>query len=285
MPAAALELAAGPCSGKQTGETALLRVLLDSFDEGDVAVTDRYYCSFMMIALLPGRKVQVCARMHQARRVDFRRGRRLGAYDHMIVWTRPARPKGMDEETDDTIPETLKLREISFPIEEPGFRTRSITIATTLTYANVYSKDDIAELYGFRWNSELDIRSITQSLNLAHVRCKSPEMVRRELWTTLPGYNLIRTTAAAAALLHDKQPRQISFTGTCQSVPASWSLLSGGLIAAGKREAYCRAMLSQIAQCEVANRPGRMEPRVTSAVVTVTNSCRTSPRPQGETPQ
>ncbi len=45
-------------------------------------------------------------------------------------------------------------------------------------------------------------------------------MVRRELWTTLLGYNLIRTTAAGAALLHGKQPRQISFTSTCQYVLA-----------------------------------------------------------------
>jgi hypothetical protein len=95
-----------------------------------------------------------------------------------------------------------------------------------LTDAEVYSKEDIAELYGFRWNSELDIRSIKQSLNLGHVRCKSPEMVRKELWTTMLGYNLIRTTAAAAALLHDKQPRQISFTSTCQYVLSSWMLLS-----------------------------------------------------------
>jgi hypothetical protein len=101
-------------------------------------------------------------------------------------------------------------------VVEPGRRVQTLTVATTLTDADQYSKEDIAELYGFRWNSELDIRAIKQSLGLDHARCKSPEMVRKELWTTLLGYNLIRTTAAAAALLHDKQPRQISFTGTCQ---------------------------------------------------------------------
>lgn len=97
------------------------------------------------------------------------------------------------------------------------------------TDADKYTKEEIAELYGFRWNVELDIRSIKQSLNPAHVRCKSPEMVRRELWTTFLGYNLIRTTAAAA-LLHGKQPRQISFTSTCQYVLSSWTLLSCDVI-------------------------------------------------------
>jgi len=87
-------------------------------------------------------------------------------------------------------------------------------------------------------------------------------MVRKELWTTMLGYNLIRTTAAAAALLHEKQPRQISFTSTCQYVLASWTLLSGDLLAADRMQEYCLQMLSQIAECEVANRPGRLEPRV-----------------------
>jgi len=256
------DMTIGPYSGKQTGETALLRQLLGSFTPDDVAVMDRYYCSFMMIALLLGRNVEVCARMHQSRHVNFRRGRRLGKHDHIIVWTRPQRPKWMDQATYDAIPETLQLREIRYNVVEPGCRTKTITIVTTLTDAEVYSPEEIAELYGFRWNSELDIRSIKQSLNLAHVRSKSPEMVRKELWTTILGYNLIRTTAAAAALLYEKQPRQISFTGTCQYVLASWMLLSCDLIAADHVQRYCYRMLSQIAECEVANRPGRLEPRV-----------------------
>ena len=256
------DVAIGPYSGKETGETALLRQLSGSLHPGDVAVMDRYYCSFMMIALLLGRNVDVCTRMHQKRHVDFRRGRRLGKYDHIIVWTRPQRPKWMDQATYDTIPERMELREIRYNIVQPGYRTETITIVTTLTDAEVYSKEEIADLYSFRWNSELDIRSIKQSLNLAHVRSKSPEMVRKELWTTILGYNLIRTTAAAAAVLHDKQPRQISFTSTCQYVLSSWMQFSCDLIPADRVESHCRRMLSHIAECEVANRPGRLEPRV-----------------------
>jgi len=168
----------------------------------------------------------------------------------------------MDQATYDAIPETLEMREIRYYVVEDGRRTQTITIATTLTDAEQYSKEDIAELYGFRWNSELDIRSIKDSLNLGHVRCKSPEMVRKELWTTLLGYNLIRTTAAAAALLHDKQPRKISFTSTCQYVLSSWMLLSCRAMSADRMEHHGRQLLCQIAACEVANRPGRLEPRV-----------------------
>ncbi len=90
--AAVCNIAIGPYAGKETGESALLRSMLESFDEEDVAVFDRCCCSFMMIALFQQRHVHVCARLHQGRKSDFRRGRRLGKYDHLITWTRPKRP-------------------------------------------------------------------------------------------------------------------------------------------------------------------------------------------------
>lgn len=260
--ACAMDLAVGPYAGKETGETALLRQLLRSFSADEVAVTDRFYCSFMMIALLLQQGTQVCARMHQRRHVDFRRGKRLGEYDHLITWTKPPQPEWMDDATYAQIPATLEMREIRYRVEQPGFRSETITIATTLTDAERYTKEDIAELYGFRWNSELDIRSIKDSLNLGHARCKSPEMIHRELWTTFLAYNLIRTTAAAAALLHGKQPRQISFTATCQYVLSSWMLLSCSTTLEDRHRTHCLTLLGHIASHEVANRPGRLEPRV-----------------------
>jgi len=260
--ASVLDAAIGPYKGKETGESALLRTMLSSLHSGDVAVFDRYYCSFLMIALLQLQGTDVCARLHQKRKSDFRTGKRLGKGDHLIVWTKPAKPDWMDQETYDRIPETLELRELRYTVVEKGRRTKTITVVTTLTDAALYSHAEIAELYGFRWNSELDIRAIKSSLNLAHVRCKSPEMVRRELRTTLLAYNLIRTTAANAAALHGKQARQISFTGTCQYVLSSWQLISCGVLTTDQFGEHCRVLLARIAKCEVANRPGRLEPRV-----------------------
>lgn len=260
--ACVLDAAIGPYRGKQTGEPSLLRSILGIFRPGDIAVADRYYCSFMMIALLLARGTHSCTRIHQRRHTDFRRGRRLGKYDHVIVWTRPIRPDWMDEATYETIPPTLELREIRYNVVLPGRRTRKLTVVTTLLDAKQYTKEEIAELYGFRWNVELDIRSIKQSLNLGHLRCKSPEMVRREFWITFLAYNLIRTTAAAAASLHTKQPRHVSFTATCQYVLSAWMLLSTDSIAPEKIRPYCLLLLSQIAACQVAKRPGRLEPRV-----------------------
>lgn len=254
------DLAIGPYEGKETGESALLRGMLDVFDDGEVAVFDRYGCSFMMLALFSLRGVPVCARLHQRRANDFRRGRRLGKDDHLIPWTRPARPPWMSPEQYDRIPETLTLREVRFHVTVPGRRTETLIVVTTLTDPEAYTKEDIAELYGLRWNVELDIRNIKQTLGLDHVRCKTPDRVRRELWVTLLAHNLIRKVIATAAAMHGKSPRRLSFTGTCQTILSSWILLSTG--SCTDFRVLDTMMLNRIAANEVADRPGRIEPRV-----------------------
>jgi len=95
-------------------------------------------------------------------------------------------------------------------IEEPGRKQQPFVILTTMLDAKggkAISKDEIAELFGFRCNVELDSRSIKSNMNLAYVRCKSPEMVHREFWITMLAYNLVRTTIALAATLADMKPR------------------------------------------------------------------------------
>ena len=257
--AALHDLAVGPYQGKKSGETALLREILDSLNAGDVVVFDRYYCSFMMLGLLQLGGVDVCTRLHQCR-TSVRRGRRLGDCDHLITWTRPPRPAWMSPEQYAHIPETLALRELQFDVTVPGRRTETITVITTLTDPAIYSKEDIARLYGYRWYAELDIRDIKQTLGLDHARCKSPEMVVRELWVTLLAYNLVRKVIATAAAVHGKQPRQLGFTLACQTILSSWMLLSTG--ACGDVEQTVHSALKRIAANEVANRPGRIEPRV-----------------------
>lgn len=254
------DVAVGPYEGKETGEPALLREMLDTFDEDEVVVFDRYYCSFMMLAMLSLRGLHVCARLHQRRPSDFRRGRRLGPGDHLITWTRPQRPQWMPPEQYDQIPETLTLRELQFEVTVPGRRVETLIVVTTLTDPQAYSKEDIAELYGFRWNAELDILQIKQTLHLDHVRCKTPEMVRRELWVTVLAYNLIRKVIATSAMVHGKQPRHLGFTLACQSILASWMLLSTN--SCRDAGAMYNTMLGYIAANEVADRPGRIEPRV-----------------------
>jgi putative transposase len=254
------DLDIAPYEGKETGESALLRSILDCLQEGDVVVFDRYYCSFMMLAILRQGGVHFCTRLHQRRPSDFRQGKRLGKDDHLVTWTRPPRPSWMPDEWYKRIPETMTLREVRFQVTVPGRRTETFIVVTSLTDPVAYPKEDIAELYGYRWNVELDIRDIKQTLGLDHLRSKSPAMVRRELWVTPLAYNLVRKLIATAAAVHGKLPRQLGFTLACQTILSSWMLLATG--ACRNVEQLWRLALERIAANEVANRPGRIEPRV-----------------------
>lgn len=260
-----IDAAIGRYKGKETGETALLRQLLSCFRQDDVAVADRFYGNYWMVALLLQAGVDVCFRKHQLRKTDFRKGKRLGKNDHLITWSKPQRPSWMSQEMYASLPEELQLRELKYVVVEPGRKHDPFVIITSFTETTgeqFVSADDIAELFSFRWNVELDIRSIKTHMNLHHLRCKSPEMVRREFWATMLAYNLIRTTAACAAALHDCIPRQISFVGACQYVLAVWDVLALASWERLRLDDYWHLRFEQIAAQTVADRPGRLEPRV-----------------------
>ena len=145
----------GPYTGKETGETALLRQLLDGFRPGDILLGDRYFCSYFMIALLMALGIDFVTRIHQLRKVDFRRGQRLGRGDHVVEWELPPKPKWMDQETYDRMPASIQVRQVRVQVARPGFRTESFVVVTTLMDAGAYTQDDIAELYHHRWLAEM----------------------------------------------------------------------------------------------------------------------------------
>ena len=206
------DMAMGPYAGKETGETALLRELLTRLQPGDILLGDRYYCSYFMVALLQELGIDFVVRLHQCRDFDFRRGQRLGAGDHVVRWIKPDKPTWMDAATYARMPASIQVREVLVHVHQPGFRTESLVVVTSLTDAEQITKDDIAELYRQRWLAELDLRAIKVTMGMDVLRCQSPDMVRREIWTCLLAYNLIRQTMLEAALQSERSPRQLSFT-------------------------------------------------------------------------
>jgi hypothetical protein len=253
-------MAIGPYQGKETGETALLRQLLTGcFRRGEIVLADRCYCSYFMLALCLELGLDCVFRMHQQRGVDFRRGRRLGKHDHLVHWTRPARPDWMDQETYDRMPETLELREVQVRIDEPGCRTESLVVVTTLRNARKYTREDLAELYQQRWLAEIDLRAIKCNMGMDVLRCKSPWLVRREIWTCLLAYNLIRQTILEAALRGKVSPRGLSFTSALQKVAACLSARQHCDPATVQR--VMAAHLDDMLRHRVGHRPNRVEPR------------------------
>lgn len=247
---AVLEWATGPCEGKRTGETALLWQLAHRLRPGDVVIMDRYFSGYFLLTWLIRQGVDVVVRQHQLRHTDFRRGKRLGAKDHIVAWERPPRPSWMDVATYAAMPEALVLREV---------RVGGLTLVTTLTDAGQVSKQDLLALYHARWQVELDLRSIKTVMRMEVLRCKSPEMVKKEIAVHLLAYNLVRAVMAQAAFLGHVLPRQLSFKAALQLIRAFEENLRHapqGRLAL--RSAY---LLAGIAQLRLPHRPGRVEPR------------------------
>ena len=253
------DLALGPYRGKETGETALFRTLWGGLESGEIVLGDRYFGSYFGIAGLSGRGVDVLFRMHQRRKFDFRRGRRLGVLDHVVSWSRPARPDWMDEATYAEIPEELTVRELRVTVDQPGFRVNELVLVTTLLDATAYAKQEVAQLFLERWNIELDFRSIKDVLKMDVLRCKTPEMVRKEIGMHLLAYNLIRGVMVDAAEAHGKEPRRLSFKGALQTMTAFQDALRWS--AAGDRVRLIGEMIKAISCHEVGDRFGRFEPR------------------------
>lgn len=245
--------------GKFQSELAMLRTMFESFEAGDVLLTDRYLCSYMEIAVLLGRDVDFVSRIRVHRKVDFRLGKQLGPRDHVVEWIKPSRPDWMSPAEYAALPQTMSIREFCHRIVRRGYRTREIVVATTLLDADRYPAEKIAQLYRLRWDAEINLRSLKTMMHMDVLRCRTPEMVRKEIWAHLLAYNLIRTVIAQAALTHGKLPRQISFTRAMRTIEAFRPTLAH--TTEDRLLEIYTIMLKEIASHEIGNRQDRLEPR------------------------
>ena len=255
--------ATAPYAGKETGETALLRSLFGSLRPGNVVLGDRYYCGWFMLALLQRLSVDFVVRLHQHRRADFRRGRRLGPHDHIVAWKKPQRPEWMDQQTYDSLPQELEVREVHVAIDVAGCRTESLVVVTSLRDAESVGSEDLADLYRQRWRVELHLRDIKSTMELDVLRALTPEMVRQELWTGLLAYNLVRQSLLQSAAVTGEYPRYLSFTATLQMLTTTW-LLAAFPVDVTVNPGSVALVLQRLASGashRVGLRPDRVEPR------------------------
>jgi hypothetical protein len=259
---AVLDLGICRYAGKGQSELGMLRTLWGLFRQGDVVLADRLMCAWTEMAMLKERGVDSLYRLTSHRTADFRRGKRLGKGDHIVKWVKPAKPRSIDRATYDALPEFLLIREMHVRVEQPGFRTKTIIVATTLLDAEEITKEDLGQVYRARWNAELDLRSLKQTMQMDILRCKTPELVRKEIWTHILAYNLIRTIMAQTASKHDIDPRTISFKGAMQTLAAFQPViaLQGQRGLAWRMNLY-QHLLDAIATHRVGDRPDRYEPR------------------------
>lgn len=243
---ALLDIAIAPYQGKLTGEHALLREILSVFTQGDIVIGDRYYGSYWLLCLLKEIGVDVLFEQHASRKSDFRRGKRLSKGDHILAWTKPCKPDWLTQEKYDALPDTLEVREI---------KSGKKTLITTLLDSKIFSKVELRELYFLRWDVEIDLRSIKTIMGMEVLRCKTPEMIKKELWVGLLTYNIIRSMMTMTAVFCNLHPRQISFKGCMQTINAISFQIKD------LSEDFLNKILTSISNSLVRNRPGRQEPR------------------------
>lgn len=247
---AVLDWAMGPCQGKDSGEEALFRQLLGALEPRDILLADQLYCSYWMVAMLKARGVDVLMRKKVHRACDFRRGKRLGRGDHIVQWRRPQRPAWMGPEAYAAMPETLSVREV---------RINGRVLVSTLVDPRSAAAAQLERLYASRWNIEVDLRSIKAEMGMDILRCKSPDMIRKEVAVHLLAYTLVRAVMAQAASLAQVLARTLSFRGATQVLNAYHQQLRHS---AGLRLRLMMAhVVGALSELHLPWRPDRVEPR------------------------
>jgi hypothetical protein len=252
------DLALAPYAGKGTGETTLLRRMYESLSPGDVVLADALFDNYFLACELRWLGVELVARV-QAERVESQTLESRPDGD-VILWRRPNKPRGMTGEEYRRYPKTLLMRQVAVDAREKDNRAERFKVVTTILDASI-DGEQLGDLYERRWDGEIDIRSIKSVMQMEFLRCKTPEMVHKEIWAHLLAYNLLRTAMAVAAGENGIEPRQVSFKGSKQAVTAFAPKIEAAR--PKDRPALIDAMLAVIAYHRVGNRPGRWEPRAT----------------------
>ncbi len=246
---------------KHQSEQALLRKLLDQLKPGDLALADRGFSGYVLMALLQLRGVGSLFRLHQGRCADLRKGKRLGKSDRLFTWAKPReKPAYLPESLWKLIPDEFAVRVLRFELRVPGFRSQSVTLVTSLLDAKAYPAQEVAWLYARRWRIELWFRHIKTTMGMERLSCLSPKMVHKELEMFLTAYNLIRALAIQASAIHEVPVERISFKGTVDA-SRQYSIA----IAQARSKSRQRRLVSELMRvmaCDLLpERPGRREPR------------------------
>jgi hypothetical protein len=239
----------------------LLRGLWDQLNKGDILLGDRAYGEFTTLAGLPQQGVDVLARLHQRRQVDFRKAHRLGQNDGLFVWTKGCQQSEILSPNEwDLLPAQITVRIVRFTTTIRGFRSRRVTLVTTLLDAELYPAEELVALYARRWRLELCLRDLKTTLGMEQLRCKTPEMAEKELLAYLVAHNLVRCVMAEAVATQRVELERVSFKGSLDALRQFSDAISRAPNRKLRRQLWDDLLLA-LARDLVPLRPNRTEPR------------------------
>jgi hypothetical protein len=259
-----MSLATGAVSRYSLGhlhdhEPRLFQELRPHLKGGEVVLGDRHFGTLANLVLIKRQGADGVFRRHQARSTGVQTLKRLGQEDHLVRWQahRHYRPPWLDASVD--LPQTIVVREVSFQVTQPGCRTQSVTLVTTLLEAKASPVWALAELYLKRWRMELGLRDIKMTMDMDMLRTKTPARVRAELAMFLVGYNLVRTVMFDASQLSEARLEQLSFKSALVRFGLGYARLGHGTRLVAWLLGY-PAIWSDVARDLNPDRPGRYDP-------------------------
>jgi len=238
---------------------------LDTFKPGDIFLADKGFCSYFDMSNLLDQGVDSVLTL--ARRTPVNDAgclKKLGSNDLLVQWEKPDywnKRSGYSREQWAALPRTLALRQIKVVVDRPGFRTKEFHIVTTLLDPIAYPASELASLYLRRWEAELFFRDIKTTMSMDVLRCKTPEMIRKELLMHFIVYNAIRHLVYEAAKKSGADRFRISFKGALQSLRQWEPHLSQGHLKRKERLHLIDILYDAITGHPVPLRPNRREPR------------------------
>jgi len=235
---------------------------------GDLLLADRSYGNWGYLAMAMQHGLEAVVRAAGSLQMPRERGsrwspsrkqyrlHRLGRGDQVIEWFKPkACPRCMDRDTFDALAPSICVRVIRYQLKKRGFRTKEVTVLTTLTDPEKYAAADIAELYGRRWEIETNFRHLKGTMGMRVLRCRTVAGVRKELIMYAIAYNLVRLTMFRAGQHQSTDAIRISLIDALRWLRC---VQRPGRVPRSSRDGMHPAPLLVNPR-----RPGRFEPRMT----------------------
>jgi hypothetical protein len=249
---------------KKNHELPLFRRQWKTFKRGDIILGDKGFCSYFDIANLQEQGVDSVVTLARRAPVSAVSSlKKLGPDDLMITWKRPVYCAKLSYSIDAwaKLPEELTLRQIKVMVKYPGFRTQKFHIITTLLDAVQYPAEELAGLYFKRWDVELFFRDIKTTMGMDILRCRTPEMIRKEILMHFIAYNCIRRLMCEAAKEMNILVRVVSFKGSVQALRNWEPHLNQAKISRAERYRLISDLYDAMTNTPISQRPGRTEPR------------------------
>jgi len=238
--------------------------LLKYFKKGDLALADTAYSSFELITTLQLKEVDALMPLHQARKIDFRKGQKIGKNERLMTWVKPKNqpPKStLTKEQWEQLPATLVIRVIRFWYKNKEGKQCRKHLVTTLLDTDKYGWEELVILYLERWDIELRFRDVKTTMGFEALNVKTPEMAHKALAMAMIGCNLIKTVSQEAASLAGKSIRNISFKGALDEINSNSPNFRSRTNQHNKCQELYKELIALVAERSLNIRPLRYEPR------------------------